>query len=412
MSEDIKNCPRLRFPRFKGPWVSAPLDSISTISSGLTNEQVDYITPYKISRIETISSGSIDINKIGYIEYSNNISSSKLNVGDILFSNINSISHIGKSAYISSEINLYHGINLLRIVTDNTIYSKFVFYIINTYSYRDFFRQRANKAVNKASINQTELGKTVIKYPQQYKEQKKIADFFSSLDELIEVHEQKLDVLKQHKKGLMQRLFPAEGETTPRWRFPEFRNNGEWQNISVSQLGKVITGKTPSTTNLSFWNGEYIWVTPTDITHHKDIYSSNRTITSLWIKNNVLPVNTVLITCIASIGKNCILQKEGFCNQQINAIVPNLKNYNSNFIYYNFEKNEHILINNSGASATRILAKSKFEKLHFLFPSLPEQQKIANCLTSLDERIEAQEEKITALKERKKGLMQQLFPSL
>ena len=102
MSEDIKSCPRLRFPGFERTWISAPLDTISTISSGLTNEQVDHITPYKISRIETISSGNIDINKIGYIEYANNISSSKLNIGDILFSNINSISHIGKSAYISS----------------------------------------------------------------------------------------------------------------------------------------------------------------------------------------------------------------------------------------------------------------------------------------------------------------------
>ena len=261
-------------------------------------------------------------------------------------------------------------------------------------------------------ISQKSLSSVTVYLPSNLIEQQKIADCLSSLDELIEAHEQKLDALKQHKKGLMQRLFPAEGETTPRWRFPEFKNAGEWENISVSQLGKIITGKTPITSNLSFWNGEYIWVTPTDITSHKDIYSSDRTVTSLWIKNNILPVNTVLITCIASIGKNCILRKEGFCNQQINAIVPNLKNYDSSFIYYNFEKNEHILINNSGASATRILPKSKFEKLHFLFPFLPEQQKIADCLTSLDERIEAQEEKITALKEHKKGLMQQLFPSL
>lgn len=135
-------------------------------------------------------------------------------------------------------------------------------------------------------------------------------------------------------------------------------------------------------------------------------------ITSKWIKNkDILPINTVLVTCIASIGKNCILKKEGFCNQQINAIIPNFNKYNSDFIYYTFDINKHTLINNSGISATRILSKKNFEEINFLFPSLQEQKKIADCLSSLDDLIEAHEQKLDALQRHKKGLMQRIFPA-
>lgn len=197
----------------------------------------------------------------------------------------------------------------------------------------------------------------------------------------------------------------------PQLQFSEFKYKNTWKSTPVSQLGRVITGKTPSTKTSIYWGKEYIWVTPTDITSKKYISYTERMITSKWIKHkNILPINTVLVTCIASIGKNCILKKEGFCNQQINAIIPHFNKYNSDFIYYTFDVNKHILINNSGISATRILSKTKLEEINFLFPSLQEQQKIADCLSSLDELIEAHEQKIDALKQHKKGLMQHLFP--
>ena len=198
----------------------------------------------------------------------------------------------------------------------------------------------------------------------------------------------------------------------PQLQFSEFKYKNTWKSTSVSQLGKIITGKTPNTKTSIYWGNEYIWVTPTDITSKKYISHTERMITSKWIKNkDILPINTVLITCIASIGKNCILKKEGFCNQQINAIIPNLNKYNSDFIYYTFDINKHILMNNSGISATRILSKTKFEEINFLFPALQEQKKIADCLSSLDELIEAHEQKLDALKQHKKGLMQRLFPA-
>ena len=241
-------------------------------------------------------------------------------------------------------------------------------------------------------------------------EQQKIADCLSSLDELIKLQAKQLEALQAHKKGLMQQLFPREGETTPRLRFPEFRDAGPWENIQVSDFGTIVTGKTPSTSNPKYWNGRFAWVTPTDISDTKYIYTTDRLLTSEGVQLiGVLPENTVLITCIASIGKNAILKVPGSCNQQINAIIPN-SNFNSDFIYYLFCKNQTILQNQAGTSATAIIPKSAFEKFYFHVPKLPEQQKIADCLSSLDELIELQAKQLEALKAHKKGLMQQLFP--
>ena len=207
--------PQLRFPEFQdaGEWNKTRLNNCVSIHAGLNVEQVNYPTDYKVTRIETISTQKIDNYKVGYIHPFQGMTAYKLNVGDILFSNINSIEHIGKSVFIDKDYGIYHGMNLLRLVaTSQPRIARFLFYYINTSSVRESFRRRANKAVNQASINQTELGKTVIYIPIYKKEQQRIADCLSSLDELIAAQTQKINLLKDHKKGLMQQLFPVLNE--------------------------------------------------------------------------------------------------------------------------------------------------------------------------------------------------------
>ncbi|QUV79953.1 restriction endonuclease subunit S [Chloracidobacterium thermophilum] len=404
--------PRLRFPEFRdaGPWEVKRLGEVVLIANGLSVVQNNEPPGIKVTRIETISDGFVNITKVGYIKSLDDIESYKLQVGDILFSHINSLDHIGKCAFVDQPFDLYHGMNLLRFQVhkrDNV--PKFIYYVVCSEPFRSSIRSRANQAVNQASINQTEVGRSRIALP-PFLEQQKIADCLSSLDEVIELEAKKLEALQAHKKGLMQQLFPREGETTPRLRFPEFRDAGPWENIQVSDFGTIVTGKTPSTSNPKYWNGRFAWVTPTDISNTKYIYTTDRLLTSEGVQLiGVLPENTVLITCIASIGKNAILKVPGSCNQQINAIIPN-SNFNSDFIYYLFCKNQTILQNQAGTSATAIIPKSAFEKLYFHVPKLPEQQKIADCLSSLDELIELQAKQLEALQTHKKGLMQQLFP--
>jgi type I restriction enzyme S subunit len=207
--------PRLRFPEFKnaGKWVPGGLDGVlSAISNGLSLTQGDDKAGHKVTRIETISAGTIDLEKVGFVKPTQDVSAYKLQMGDILFSNINSLAHIGKSVFVDRDYDLYHGMNLLRLVVDRSKNEpKFVFYLINTSGIRDSLRERANKAVNQASINQTELGKTVLVLP-SLPEQQRIADCLTSLDDLIAAQTQKVDALKTHKKGLMQQLFPSPVE--------------------------------------------------------------------------------------------------------------------------------------------------------------------------------------------------------
>ena len=116
----------------------------------------------------------------------------------------------------------------------------------------------------------------------------------------------------------------------------------------------------------------------------------------------------MLVTCIASIGKNTILRELGSCNQQINAITPN-KEYNVDFVYYLVCFNENILHTNAGHGGMEILNKDQFSKLSMHFPCLEEQQKIADCLSAMDRKIEAEKKILEDWKELKKALLQQMF---
>ncbi len=204
--------PRLRFPEFHnaGEWECTSLGgALDRISNGLSLTQGNDASGYRTTRIETISSGAIDLERVGYVDTTQDISTYRLNVGDILFSNINSIAHIGKSVFVDADYDLYHGMNLLRLVAKRSkCEPKFLFYLINTNCIRESFRERANKAVNQASINRTELGKTELAFP-SLAEQQRIADCLSSFDALITAETRKLEALKTHKKGLMQQLFPV-----------------------------------------------------------------------------------------------------------------------------------------------------------------------------------------------------------
>ena len=230
-------------------------------------------------------------------------------------------------------------------------------------------------------------------------EQKKIADCLSSLDELIEAHEQKLDALKQHKKGLMQRLFPAEGETTPRWRFPEFKNAIEWRKKSLGAICHLQAGKFIDSAKIF-----PIW--------HKGLfpcYGGN------GLRGYVEKSNYK--TCYPIIGRQGALcgnvkMPTGEFYATEHAIVAECNNDSiSNIFLFYFLSKLNINCLAIGQAQPGISIEI-VKKISIKLPDIHEQQKIADCLTSIDEQIEVQEEKIKALKEHKKGMMQQLFPSL
>jgi type I restriction enzyme S subunit len=254
-------------------------------------------------------------------------------------------------------------------------------------------------------------------------EQQKIADCLTSLDELIASQTQKLDALNAHKKGLMEQLFPAEGETLPELRFPEFRDKGEWEKRELRKLVVIINEKAG--------NNKF---TPMSISGGLGLVSQRekfgREIAGAQYKNYyVIRKNDF------AYNKSATKEYPGGCiaiySGKDPAAVPNSiftcfkvcdENVSPQYLNYLFLGNLHgkwlrkyIMV---GARVHGSLNVDNENLLSLPVPlplgesSLNEQQKIADCLSSLDEVITAQTQKLGAFKAYKKGLMQKLFPAM
>jgi len=276
------------------------------------------------------------------------------------------------------------------------------------------FIQVGARAHGSLSINDSDLMALPVPVPSgttSVAEQQKIADCLSSLDELIAAQARKVDALKTHKKGLMQQLFPREGETLPRLRFPEFQNAGEWVNEPLGELGEVITGKTPSTKESELWGGDILFITPTDISEDEKYQQATARKVVETKSTKVLPTGSIVYTCIASIGKMALTVGPSITNQQINAVVPNKKTAGE-FIYYALLNLTPWIKTIPASSTLPIINKTEFSKIVIGYSEdKDEQQRIAACLTSLDTLITAAVQELDTLKTHRKGLMQQLFPS-
>lgn len=248
-------------------------------------------------------------------------------------------------------------------------------------------------------------------------EQQKIADCLSSIDDLITAETQKLAALKEHKKGLMQQLFPAEGETVPKLRFPEFRDAGEWEEKTLGSFCKVgdIDHKMPSSVTCGIpyvMTGDFFGINSIDFDNAKKISAEDYEQLSRKIKPEF---GDIIIARYASVGAvRYIETKIKFLVSYSCAIIKCNKPESSKYLYYIFQSDaiQSKIGLEINMSSQKNIGIDSIKKLNIFLPTLPEQQKITDCLSSVDELIAAQAQKIEALKQHKKGLMQQLFPSM
>jgi type I restriction enzyme S subunit len=250
-------------------------------------------------------------------------------------------------------------------------------------------------------------------------EQQKIADCLSSLDDLITAEIQKLDTLKTYKKGLMEQLFPREGETAPRLRFPEFRDVGEWEKVALGDVcERIMDGTHFSPTSKS---GPYLYLTSKNVRLGALVlddvsYISEEEHRSIFARCPVKKNDLLLTKDGASTG-NCTLNPLDFEFSLLSSVAVirgNPEKILQKFLAQDFQSRhvqDQISDATSGQAITRITLE-KIKRFKVWFTSFHEQQKIADCLSSLDELITAQSQKIDAFKFHKKGLMQQLFPVL
>ena len=246
-------------------------------------------------------------------------------------------------------------------------------------------------------------------------EQQKIAGCLGSLDDLIAAEGRKLEALRQHKQGLMQRFFPQVGETQPRLRFPEFQDTQEWRVAPLGKLFETTTGGTPDRARPDYWGGEVPWVT-TSIVGFNVIESTRESISSAGLSNSsakVFPKRTVLMALYGqgkTRGKVAMLGVEAATNQACAAILPS-DEVDPRFVFLNLSGRYEEIRANSNSGGQKNLSQALVRDLPFAYPKeRAEQHRIAECLTALDDQIAAQARKLETLKQHKRGLLQQLFP--
>lgn len=164
-----------------------------------------------------------------------------------------------------------------------------------------------------------------------------------------------------------------------------------WQTVSLDKIGRIITGKTPKTSNQNYYGGSIPFVTPSDMVDSRYIQETGRYLTNEGkssVSNALIPAGAVMVSCIGSdMGKSAIAKHVCVTNQQINSIVT-LDSFNSLFIYYNLSKRREEIRNSASGSAQPILNKSAFGRLQIKIPPLATQNAIASILGSLDDKIE------------------------
>ena len=245
-----------------------------------------------------------------------------------------------------------------------------------------------------SSVNRTSIACTYISYPDSLPAQRRIAAILSAADKVIEQTRQLIGKYKSIKQGMIEDLLkPKEG----------------WKKVKLGEVGEIVTGSTPTTTKLEYWDGEYNFYSPADFDDNVYCTKTDRTITKAGLKTGrPIPANSIMVACIASIGKIAINRTEGITNQQINTIIPN-NEYDFLFLYYLLLFNVEKIKGKAAQTTIPIINKEDFSNLEFRVPDLDEQNRIASILLSLDEKIAAEQLVEEKHIEIKKGLMDKLL---
>lgn len=425
--------PERRFPDFKdaGEWESKSFKEIYSFKStnSLSRDKLSYrqgtVKNIHYGDIHTRFSTLLDIDKedVPYIddaEYQKKIKTdSYCVVGDIIFADASEdIYDIGKCIEVVSLNNqkLVSGLHTLLARPKRKIFFPgFGGYLFKSDGIRNQI-EKESQGVKVLGLSGGRLSSISLAFPADEKEQQQIVCCLTSVDELITAQTKKLDALKTHKMGLMQQLFPAGSETTPTFRFPEFKDKGDW----VKQKNSDLLQKVSNAVDVDPC-GDYreigIKSHGKGIFHKEPIKGKqlgNKRV--FWVQNNAFVLNIVFAwelalanTTDAEVGMIASHRFPMYKARNNKAVIGFIKY----FFLTNKGKELLWLASPGGAGRNKTLGQKEFENLKFFIPRLVEEQKkIADCLTSIDELIIAQSKKVEILKAHKKGLMQQLFPAM
>ncbi|NLJ07237.1 MAG: hypothetical protein GX437_06165 [Sphingobacteriales bacterium] len=390
--------PRLRFPEFQnsGEWEVEEVGNIFEVTRGyvlpmnLVSDEQSESNPFPVYSSQTKNNGLAGYYKDFLYEDAITWTTDGANAGDVNFR---------KGKFYCTNVcgvlinkNGYSNHCVAAII--NSVAKKYVSYVGNP--------KLMNGVMSKIKIPLPSLP-----------EQQKIASCLSSLDEVIAGERQKLELLKAHKKGLLQNLFPREGETVPKFRFPEFKDSGEWVEKRLGEIGEPLMCKRifKSETTPSPINGVPFYKIGT-FGGIADSYISKEMFEEYKSKYSYPNIGDILISASGTIGRLVIYDGSPAYFQDSNIIWlgHNEDVVLNPFLFYCYS---NLRWQTSDGGVISRLYNSDFKRMKIKFPEVKaEQQKIASCLSSLDDVIQAQEQKIELLEQHKKGLLQGLFPNV
>lgn len=403
MSDKMKNIPKLRFPEFLNEleWKEKKIKNIFSIFQGYAFSSNDSVT----DGVRWLKIADVDIQQMNCRtpsflphEFVNKYNKFLVKKGDYVIALtrpiLNNKLKIAKidATYDGALLNQRVG----KILTKEN--SHFVYFLLQK---SDLISEIENSISGSEppNLSAQQIENIIVHIP-LIDEQQKIADCLSSLDSIISAQSQKIELLKEHKKGLLQNLFPRDGENIPKFRFPEFVNDGEWENKKVGDIFQITRGYVLSMnfvveiqTNKKNYPVYSSQTKNNGLAGYYSEYLYENAITWTTDGANAGDVNYREGKFYCTNVCGVLLNEEGYANLCIAEIINSVsKNYVS---YVGNPK----------------LMNGVMSKIEIRIPSLKEQQKIAIFLTSMDREINLEIQKVEALKEHKKALLQQLFPS-
>lgn len=420
MNKEKKIIPELRFPEFKNakPWAETPLNELagkvvlrntgSLITKVFTNSAIDGI----VDQREYFDRDIADKNNLDnyyLVEPDDYVYNPRISVvapvGPV---SKNKLNEIGAMSPLYTVFRFKE--------KENSFYE----YYFKSNHWYNSIRKVANTGArfDRISITDSTFMEIPVLHPEP-KEQIKVSACLSSLDKLIDVQIQKLETLKIHKKGLMQNLFPQEGEKVPKLRFPEFLNEGKWVEKKLEEIGAFKNGinfppeKRGSgilTIDVLNMYGEGVDI-KYDSLYRVDVEPSDYLLKQddiLFVRSSMKREGIGWTSLFNSFNESVI-----FCGFLIRFRIYHFQSIFPKFIVYYLrsEIGRRKIISLSGAAAITNISQDSLKSILISFPKLNEQQKIASCFSSLDDLIKEQSDKIEQLKEHRKGLMQSLFPN-
>ncbi|MBK9306268.1 MAG: restriction endonuclease subunit S [Nitrospira sp.] len=403
--EDAKPAlvPKLRFPEFRGVegWQQKSLGGLCRIRTGKKDANegaVDGAYPFFTCAEKHI--------------YSHNYSFDAEAI--LIAGNAN----VGQTSYYNGKFEAYQR---TYVLTDfKGIFVPYLYSVLSANLRPDLLAQVQISAMS--YIRLPMLEEYQINAPSSQAEQHKIAECLSSVDEVIAAQARKVDALKTHRKGLMQQLFPREGETQPRLRLPEFKNAGEWERTTIGELNPFVTSGSRGWAAFYADKGElFVRITNLwrdsiylDLTDSKFVQlppGANEGVRTQLKEHDVLISITADIGIVGYVDKS--VPSPAYINQHIALVRFVEGQLCGKFVAYFLasEESQRLFRASTDNGAKAGMNLIGIQKIGLMLPSVPEQHRIANCLSSLDTLITAETQKFEALKRHKRGLMQQLFPS-